>query len=234
MAKINLRRAGGEFLIIFAGVTLGLLADDYRERRRDAAEARGVLTLVREDLLQDSTSIATVMGPLEGHRKQAIQLQSIWSAQSVPADSLGWIFRAFIFNNSLQLRASGFSSLKDGGTLRLIRNPDLRVALVRYYERTQVRLEKYHDDHDESRYALWESLYPHILLPPGREPGSLFPIVRRPVALTSSWSEVQQDNFVINRATQVGMLASLFGGLLQGALAENLALRQEIDAELGR
>lgn len=51
------RRPLAEFLAIFAGVSLSLLADDWRDHRADARAGVAALHLIAADLVRDSTEI---------------------------------------------------------------------------------------------------------------------------------------------------------------------------------
>ena len=54
-SKWSLKRPLAEFIAIFAGVTLSLFADDWRQARNDGRDEVTALELIHADLVQDST-----------------------------------------------------------------------------------------------------------------------------------------------------------------------------------
>jgi hypothetical protein len=227
-------RALAEFVAIFSGVLLGLLADDWRQLRQEDADAEEALQLILEDLTNDSIELASLRPPLARHVSWTSWLQEHWTREVPAMDSVGLAFRAYGFANSPQLRASAFSSLKDGDRLGLIRDGGLRAQIVEYYEDSHVRLGQYFESHDEAQGRLFETLFPYILLLPGREPGSVWPAVRAPTTITSPWADLRADNNVYNRATHFGVTAQLAVRFIDEAQVRNADLRAAIKRRLDR
>ena len=91
------QRAAVEFLVIFAGVTLGLLADDWRQERQESLEAQRALLLLEDDLVRDSAELAGSRGVLRGHSAATAWIQRNWDRDVVHSDSAGYAFRAYLF-----------------------------------------------------------------------------------------------------------------------------------------
>ncbi len=234
MFKWDFRRGFAELLVIFLGVTLGLLADDWRQQRERESDAHEALGLILEDLANDSAELASLRPPLARHTTWTAWLQPQWEVESPgpDPDSLGLALRSYLFANSPQLQASAYSSLKDGDRVGLIVDPELRALVIRYYEDSHIRLMQYFEGHQAERLKLMDALYPHVLMPPGRDPGSVWPIVAGPMSVTSSWGRLQQDNLVYNHATTVGIMADLAVRFIDEAQERNLVLRGAIEAAL--
>lgn len=229
MSSEKSRRFLFEFLAIFAGVTLGLLADDWRQRRDDAREAGEALALIHDDLVADSLLMHDMRGHLENHKLATHWLQQHWHDPFVELDSIGQVFRTYLFVNEPKVRRTAYESLKDGRRLALIRDDSLRILILDYYENAQTEMRFYADYHYRNRQAFFEGAFmDHALVRPGGEQGEVIPVAPGPFELTSSWTEIAADNRVYNQATYMGMAADLAVQYIDQAQEANVALRRSI------
>lgn len=67
-------RIVAEFFLIFAGITLSLLADDWRQGLADGVEERSLLVSLAADLRADSTELAGTLNWAERHSRGAVWL----------------------------------------------------------------------------------------------------------------------------------------------------------------
>lgn len=229
MAQPVIRRAAAEFLAIFLAITLGLIADDWRQRRQDTTDGREAMRLVHDDLLADSVELAAVRGPLESHVRWTAWIQSNWDRASINEDSLGLAFRAYLFQNNPELRAAGYASLRASNGLGLIQPGELRTKIIAYYDRRQAGILQALGQHDLHRNSfINEVIARHALHPPGRTQGTVWPVVADPSRLTSSWQEIRADNSVYNQSMPVGAYADLALSLIDNAQEANAELRANI------
>lgn len=128
-----------EAAAIFAGVTLGFLADDYRDYRNDREQERESLAQVLQDLELDLDDIAPIV-----RQSTSIAQAMRWIANHVargelPADSLLTIVDSLSQTPAYSYEESDFaySGLKSTGRIDLVRDVDLRRALVHYFEDRQ-------------------------------------------------------------------------------------------------
>ncbi len=135
-APSHWKRILAEFLAIFAGVVLGLLADDWREARQDRERESFALQEILADLKGDSAELASF-------DRQARDWNSagLWVAKhrgvSVPADSVVNAIRPVYFTYVYRPQHAAYVGLRDAGELDLIRDRALRRQLVDYFETQQ-------------------------------------------------------------------------------------------------
>jgi hypothetical protein len=219
-----------EFLIVFAGVTLSLLAEDWRDGRRVDATANQALRLILADLRSDSARLAVVLEPLPAQDQAAEWLTRHWTDQSTPVDSVESRLMAFLPAWPYQPQRTAFISLRDGAGMGVIGNDDLRQAIVRYFEETQVEVQQWVDFHWSEREVLWEILWPHVRMPPGKNSGSMLPSNGDPPKLLTAWPTLIAKADGYNQIGQVGVSANLAVVALREALAANGRLREAVSS----
>jgi hypothetical protein len=131
------QRALAEFMVIFAGITLSLAADDWWQGRIDAQREISVLEGIRSDLQADSVAMDSTILRSGAWDRASLWVQRHWGRSGIPedlvADSLFPLFRVYRY----QPVRSTYVSLLSSGDLDLIRGEGLRNRIVDYYERRQ-------------------------------------------------------------------------------------------------
>jgi len=233
MGRIGLKRPLAEFVAIFAGVTLSLVADDWRTHRIDAADERSALELIHRDLVADSAELAFALRHPVRHERAGLWLREHWDSPDIRTDTIGLVLRPYLFANSYQLQRAAFTSLKESDRLTLIRNDTLRVAVIQYYEEAQINADQFLTGFGDEREETLKSLSRYIRWPEPRDSLQAWP-VSGPMELMVPWDSVRRDNELYNRIASNGAIARLAQELGEDAQLANYELRQAIMAELGR
>lgn len=175
-----------EALVIFAGVGLALVADDWRETRGDREEAARSLELIERDLVRDSAQIEEARTEVAADLVATGWLLGHWTQPGAATDS--------ILVHLGELRASarpafsraGFEGLRASNGLRLLRSGELRDSLLQYYEVTQPQFAEYYFEVVWPRRGVVNaSLSPHVESFRWVDMGEL--------ALRTSWSDLTSD-----------------------------------------
>jgi hypothetical protein len=217
---------GAEFLVIFLGVSLSLLADDWRQGRDTHAAERVALEELRADLLADSALLELLVS-----RVDSTDLSVVWLrrhlADGVQPDSVLWHMRNVGFGNPFQANNITYSGLRASGRLALLQDPEIRQGIARYYELLLPRLDKLSGNLEEQQGQYIDVLFGHALTP--LEDSATSNWVREGLDFTSSWDEFRRDPRVEPTVTYVGLVAGNWVGVAQRMINLNSRVRAEID-----
>lgn len=137
-------RSGGpsalaELILVAAGVFLALAVDGWNDSRLDRIEEAGYLDRVTTELEDDTTYFNLVLVSIDAKEASLLRLRSLLeSSDAVPPDSSQFLLDLgqsanFGWNVGPLTRSASYEDLRSSGKLGLIRDPALRLALVRYY-----------------------------------------------------------------------------------------------------
>ena len=122
-----------EFVIIFLGVSLSFVAENYREERAARANERLSLERMLEDLTE--TDFDREVRTYEQATSASRLILDARRSPVVPRDTLtGWINRATRCVPSV-VNTSEYESLKGSGGLNRISDASLRQSVATHYER---------------------------------------------------------------------------------------------------
>ncbi len=218
-----------EFLAILAGVTLALLADDWRDYRNDRADERLALEEIADDLATDSVELAAQLGKTLS-TDQAVLWLLRHLGEDLPNDSVMAHYSPLHFYASYEQVRSGFAGLRDAGRLSIIQDATLRRDLVQYYEVTQPYMTQFYEMYMHTYTNLRDASAPHLRMVPdsvGDTFRSSFSFrFERP------WREVSSDKSLVYRIEMMGHLASVFALRIGPALEANSHLRGRIHGTL--
>jgi hypothetical protein len=223
--QIPWARVFAEFLAILAGVTIALLADDWRDYRNDRSDERVALEEILRDLETDSLELAAQYG-----RMRVTERSSLWllrhASGDPPVDSIIRRTSSLFFFNPYRQVSSGYGSLRDSGRLSIILDTELRRSIVEYFEVSQPYVKQYYDMY-MLIYREWkESSAPHVrFVPPST--GNIL-IDGLEIRFTRSWGAMNADPEYINKIEEIGATASQFRINLETILARSGALRASI------
>jgi len=221
-----------EFVAIFAGVTLSLLADDFREFRNDLGSETSSLQLVLRDLEEDSNQLETALTHPRRHEAWSAWMGQRWDDPDVPEDSVGLAFRAFVHFNSYQFQGSAFRSLSEAGRLSLIRDDSLRAQIVEYFEERQVNVGQFLEILLTTRGEILSQIGPYGTMPPPLNEGTNWPLEPGGIELVDGWGPLQSDRGFRWLIAGHGAMATLTRQYGDGALRANADLRHAILQEL--
>lgn len=137
-------RSGGpsalaELILVAAGVFLALAVDGWNDSRLDRIEEAGYLTRIRAELEEDTADFEFILGAIDSKEASLLRLRSLLeSSNPIPADSGQFLddlgqSANFGWNVGPLTKSASYEDLRSSGKLGLIRDPALRLALVRYY-----------------------------------------------------------------------------------------------------
>lgn len=125
-----------EFLAIFAGVFLGLFADQWWQERHQRHQERVVLMDMLQELEEEAPDMRSVL-----RQARAWSEAGLWVTQNVGADIGGrsaWsALSPLFFRSSYFPRSAAYVSLRDAGQLELIADQALRQQVAAYFETNQ-------------------------------------------------------------------------------------------------
>ena len=134
------KKIGAEFLAIFAGVVLGLLANSWRQAHEDRVQESFALQEMVADLQADSAELAAI-----DRRARQWDSAGLWVARhrgvAVPGDSavkaVAPLFHTFVYRP----QRAAYVGLRDAAELGLVRDRALRRQVVDYFETQQAYVE---------------------------------------------------------------------------------------------
>jgi len=131
-------RLVGEFVVIVTGVLVALAADSWNDRRLERVEEREYLERLFASVARDTTNYVSILSWIDQKEAGLARLDSVLSssAASYDADQLLVDLTAapnYGWNVGPIAAEATFEDLRSSGKLGLIRNPDLRNAILEYY-----------------------------------------------------------------------------------------------------
>jgi hypothetical protein len=214
-----------ELIVVFFGVWLGLLAEDYRESRQDLmAEHVSLARLVRDLEFDRQDMTGNLQRTVDG-RAAAVWLLERTDATAVDRDSLAHYLHRLQYISLLVANTSEYTALKSAGRINIIRDTDLRQRLTQLYESYPFVAQVHEMDNSELRGAL-ELIAPYVRF--GLPDESGFPLVR---VIGSPGDVLGQPGFLLALSQLVGfrdVLEVRYGQML----SEIEALRAQVMAQL--
>lgn len=146
-----------EFVLIVAGVSVALSADSALETRREWMRETEYLEQLRSDLNENARRLESAIR-LEEQQRAAAQtaFDAVDQKRSIPPDSAqAWLIeRRGLFYSDPRLLSGTFSALTNTGDLRLIRDREVREAIIAYLPQIGA---------DQAEFDRWvEQLLPHL------------------------------------------------------------------------
>lgn len=128
-----------EFVILFFGVFLAFVSEDFREDLQDRKREAEYLDAISCDLHNELSELQDNCVVMEKKLQQMNLLFVAVRKESVSDDSLIKFIPAFVYNFLIPSTPnSSYESMKSSGDLRLISDKDLRFSLVKLdYSRTE-------------------------------------------------------------------------------------------------
>jgi len=149
---------------IFLGVSLGFLADDYRDHLNDRRLEIESLGQLLQDLELDSADVEPMIG-------QPRVL--IWASHSIVGasargtphgDSLGLLVDSLNVTGvyTYEPSASAYAGIKSTGRIDLIADPDVKRAVVFYFEDRQAAVGAINLQWQDGNRRFWDAVGPHL------------------------------------------------------------------------
>lgn len=215
-----------EFVVIFAGVSLSLLADGWRDERREGRERTAVLERIEEDLREDLDEHAFVRGRADALLGTATWLLDRWGAAAPEPDSTASVLARLGCPLIFEYRSPAYAGLKSSSGLPLISSTDLGHRIIEYFEVHQVEAENFAENLAAAQARLLEALYGYVAFDacyPEKLP------TRAPLLV--SWDVLSTDLALRNRLVEVVTLSSLTAEWVDRAVTIAGPLVEELDSE---
>lgn len=229
IAGIPWQRALAEFIVIFAGITFSLLADDWRRSREDAQRERSALSEIVSDLLADSIALAPKLERVRAWDQTALWVQRSAGNTDLPADSVGLWIQPLFHIHSYQPVQSAYVGLRAAGDLDLVRNDQIRRLIVQYYEVRQPYMVQFNEFGVSAYNALLDATRELVLWTADASATSFWdPEAPGRIVLLKPWAEISRDPIFLSEATWLGTHGGVAAMRVSTALEENSDLRSAI------
>ena len=221
-------RMGAEFLVVFLGVTLSFIADDWRESRQDKRAEQAALTELSADLQADSVELQAILERMTTWDRSALWLLQRLGDLNVESDSVMARIRDLVHYDIYQSVSSAYVGLKDGGQMALIRDQSLRRSLVDYYEVDQPYMVHFDGRSARDYDAFRDVVSEHLALTVSGLDESLWPVP--PMRFLTSWLAFGADGRTRAALEDTGVGASNWSQRIADVLRANHELRTAVEA----
>ena len=154
-----------EFLVIVAGVTVGLLADDWRQDRELHQEERRFLEDVLTDLADDSVEFTTVRDRFRNWDVGAIRMRAWMERPEIPPDTLRSIANQINGLTTYEPTRSAFERMKASGRMNFLGDRELQRSVGAYYETLQPYLDGLGDNLVQNTFTPWSATFIEWMMP---------------------------------------------------------------------
>ena len=231
--KSVLARVFGEFLLIFAGVIIALMADDARQDWEQRGATAAAVQLLLDDLVRDSVQLHLTLSAGVDAALATSTLIGSTDRSNLPQDSVSWAFRTHAtMSPYLPVRAT-FDLLLDQDGLRHIGDLTLQSQIARYFEQVQGGVIANHEMFMRAYWDLGQKLASHTSPnAPTIDDALATPWNRIARRLTTPWDELRQDNELMTYVWHRHSSWLVLQNRLRNAIAQNVELRAAIAATL--
>lgn len=223
-------RLFAEFGVIFLGITLSLMADDWRQSQVDRETERQSLQEVLADLQAESSNLEVFRGETAIHDRDAAWLYLRLGDSETNVDSA--LVRIQSLHDAVLFEApsAAYEGIRSTGQLGLIRSDALRREIAEYYEESQPSLLGLYETYGDVWFAFTEALARDLEYAPRGESfygGRGFRLIR-------PWADIPTDVMLRFRLSTLGVLAAVLSDRADQLLRRNTALGASIRAVLER
>jgi len=191
--------------VIVASILLALAADAWWDGVQDRRDQREAVSLLRADLSSDSLQLTGLTRTIATRDSAAAWFLRNRTRPDPPPDSVRlMVARIYTLDRYPRPRAA-YLTLRDSGRLDLIRDDEIRVALVQYFEQVQVQLVQQFSDWLAVREHVITQLNPHAR---PSAPSSLRSTGPREYDPNWAWDEIRADDELMMLLIRYGGLAS--------------------------
>jgi hypothetical protein len=221
-------RLVAEFGVIFLGITLSLMADDWRLSRVDRETERQSLQELFADLEAESSNLESFRDETATHDRDATWLFHRLGDARTDVDSALVRIQSLHSAVGFEAPSAAYEGIRSTGRLGLIRDDALRRQIVEYYEEVQPDLLGLYEAYGDIWFAFTEALAADLQYTPN---GETF-FGGRGFQLTRPWPDVPTDPMLRFRLSTMGVLAAVLSNGAKQVLGQNADLRDSIRAFL--
>jgi hypothetical protein len=137
---------GLDFIVVVAGIFVGLQVNDWNQNRKDGIEGRAYLERIGEDIRADLTDLSRVL-PGVSRKQDALIILDNAANENMPERDAAEVFSAIQESTSFGwhvpwVRRSTFEDLVSTGRLALVREARLRTQIQDYYSQASNRMDR--------------------------------------------------------------------------------------------
>ena len=159
----SLSRWSVELLVVFVGVWLSLLAEDWRQARLDAETERESLARIAEDLDSDLEDLRFNLARAQVGIDAGRQIEEWAAAGEADGDALARALTAIQFCSMFVENAAEYVALRNSGNLGILSDVELRGRIVSGYE-SRIFLRFMHADDCTRTEDVVDLMMPHATL----------------------------------------------------------------------
>jgi hypothetical protein len=225
-------RLFAEFGVIFLGVTLSLLADDWRQRTTDRSYERMALEELQADLEAEASDMGSLSNGTRDDASAALWIYLKLGESEINPDSLsaklGTIYNWYVYKAA---RAT-YAGLRSTGRLTLIQDDDLRRDITTYYEERQPYIQNFYENYQDLWLTLRESMAQDVEWEMLEEADTWS--ARADLVLKRPWTRIPSDPLLRHHLEMVGVLGEVIATRSAEVLADNAELREAIAQALSQ
>lgn len=162
-SKRRIMRYGAELLVVFVGVWLSLLAENWREERSASRTERSSVTRMAQDLSSDLDDLRVNLLRAEPGVTHGRWLLARGGNAGASIDSLTRALSAIQFTSVFVENTGEYEALRNAGQLGIISDAELRRRIVALYESRRLIRSVHERDHEFTR-ATFDLMAAHVLV----------------------------------------------------------------------
>jgi hypothetical protein len=231
----RLKRYAAEFLVIFLGVWLSLLAEQWRQDREDRNSERLALEGMLQDLALDLEDMTGNLARARPALESANWIVGKRGGVGVSGDSIAVALTQIGPCSFPQWNTSQYSTLKASGGLNLIDESGLRSQIAEYYE-TRAGLDLLHETDCAESSAVYELLAPFVTLgiPSGEPDLGRTREFSAVITEVPAAEELLRDAEIVNRIVKLAAHRTFLAYWIGQEVQKAEDLRRAIVEALGR
>lgn len=226
-------RLVAEFLVIFVGITLSLIADDWRQSRRDLEAERRALSELLIDLEADAESLEQLQATMVMHDRAAMWLYRSIGQSEVAVDSLMVRLKRMHGLNLFKAQRATYAALLSTGELGVVGDEVLRRAIARYYEDLQPQADGFFQVYFDAWYD-WRRMVGPDYIWVYEDGVDVFGSGGSAGVLRRDWADISSDPNFGYLLRETGILANVTSDRATAALEQHEVLVEAIQARLAR
>jgi len=133
MAKIDWKNHIVELVVVFLGVTLAFLLDNYRENRRSAESEQRYLTALHKDISADIQQLQDLIEYTKTNLEQVVKLDRMLQRENVNMDSLDSYTASMASLDRFTPQQIPYQSLTASGDWAVLSSFELKQQLSKLY-----------------------------------------------------------------------------------------------------
>ena len=237
LSKINWRRGIAEVTLIFIGITLALLFDNWNEARKDRILEEQLFAALREDLLETRADLVTDIESARQRESNTQKLINVIVSVDPPRNAGTEILWRQIGTSRLYKKEFAYRALIAQG-LDSITNWQILQAATDLYELQFSRVASAEESAFSLERRFLEQLFPHMIVPAetleilGSKQGTEPLLLTAPIAI-ADWEAMRADRELVHWLMELLERTQAALAFYHRALSQLDEIVAMIDQEIG-